>query len=144
MNRGSKRINSLGLGSSIEILFAFWQKEIHQLRLQIKFSSRRQSLRNHRFHLWSIYLYSTKCLQVFLLELWVFVKACSVLKMIFIPPSVPTAIFYNSDIISLHEKIKMETFEKEILLKTIPSSVSVLSTFPPPERSGLAASTFYK
>lgn len=112
MNRGSKRINSLGLGSSIEILFAFWQKEIHQLRLQIKFSSRRQSLRNHRFHLWSIYLYSTKCLQVFLLELWVFVKACSVLKMIFIPPSVPTAIFYNSDIISLHEKIKMETFEK--------------------------------
>lgn len=112
MNRGSRRINSLGLGSSTEILFALWQKEIHQLRLQIKFSSWRQSLRNHPFHLWSIYLYSTKYLQVLLLELWVFVKACSVLKMIFIPPSVPTAIFYNSDIISLHEKIKMETFEK--------------------------------
>lgn len=112
MSRGSRRINNLSLGSSIEILFAFWQKEIHQLRLQIKSSPWRQSLRNHHFHLWSIYLYSTKCFQAFLLELWVFVKARSVLKMIFIPPSVPTVIFYNSDAESLHEKIKMETFEK--------------------------------
>lgn len=113
MNRGSRRINRLSLGSSIEIIFAFWQKEIHQFRLQIKSSAWRQSLRNHHFCLWSIYLYSTKCLQAFLFELWVFVKACSVLKMIFISPSVPTAVFYNSNPISLHEKIKMETFEKE-------------------------------
>lgn len=115
MNRGSRRINSLGLESSIEILFALWQKEIHQLRLQIKFSSQRQSLRNHPFHLWSIYLYSTKCLQVLLLELWVFVKACSVLKWSLFPLLCLQPYFIIQTSYLCMKRLRWKHLRKEIL-----------------------------